>query len=233
MRQILVLTVLLSLPWLGAAADARDYTFQVEHQRFLRKDSGRLEITAAGIAYHSEKKQDRSRSWTYDDIQELTIESPHRVRILTYEDVEWRLNRDRAYVFDLVTGEITLELVAFLAEKLPTPLVTSIFPEPEGVLLRLPAKHGHALGGGCNGEVVIGEKAVFFKSERTEHSRWWPLEQIENVGSMSEFDFRVVTREGPFHFQLKRPLDRPVYENLWRRVHEPRTWLDSLTAVAR
>jgi len=107
-----------------------------------------------------------------------------------------------------------------------------VLPEPKEVVVRLPAKHGHGLGGGCDGELIVAEKAVYYLTSHVGHSRWWPLEHIESVGVRSDYDFRVDTREGGFHFQLKRPLDRRIFENLWRRIHEPESWLDSLTGTA-
>lgn len=205
-----------------------EFSFEARHQRFFRDDDGRLEVTQSGIAYLSHKAEDRSRRWSFEEIQELKVESSRRIRILTYEDVAWQLNRDRSFTFELVDGEVSAELVAFVEERLPTPLVTAVFDRPEEFSARIPAKHGHALGGGCDGEILFAEDFLIFESSRPDHSRRWRLDQLEDVGSASEFDLRVSTREGSFHFQLKRPLDRRAFEALWRRIHEPRNWLDDL-----
>ncbi len=224
--------ILLGWAFTAPASGADAFSFEAEHKRLLRNRVGELTITAEGIAFQAEKGEDQSHRWSFDEIQELRVESPRRIRILSYEDVRWNLNRDRRFTFELIEGEITPEVVVFLAERIPTPLATAVFPEPERVLVRIPAKHGHGLGGGCDGEVIVAEEAVFYLTPHTGHSRWWPLEQIESVGARSEYDFRVDTREGGFHFQLKRPLERRIFEDLWRRLHEPDSWLDSLTGTA-
>lgn len=205
-----------------------EFSFEARHQRLFRNDEGRLEVTRSGIAYRSHKAEDRSRVWSFEEIQELKLESSRRIRILTYEDVAWQLNRDRAFTFELVDGEVSAELIAFVEERLPTPLVTAVFDRPKEFSARIPAKHGHALGGGCDGEILFAEDFLIFESSRPDHSRRWRLDQLEDVGSASEFDLRITVREGDFHFQLKRPLDRKRFESLWRSIHEPGTWLDAI-----
>ncbi len=66
---------------------------------------------------------------------------------MTYKDVWWQLNSDRRTYFVLTDKEITPQVVQFLRRHLPTPLVSAAFAPPEKVLLRLPVKHNHALGG--------------------------------------------------------------------------------------
>lgn len=232
MRFCTLPVILLGWTFTAPAAGTDVFTFEAEHKRPLRSRTGELTITTDGIAFDAEKGEDQSHRWTFDDIQELRIESPGRIRVLSYEDVKWKLNRDRRFTFELLEGEITPDVVVFLAERIPTPLATAVFPEPEGVVVRLPAKHGHGLGGGCDGELIVAEKAVYYLTAHIGHSRWWPLEHIESVGVRSDYDFRVDTREGGFHFQLKRPLERRIFEDLWRRIHEPESWLDSLTGTA-
>jgi len=64
-----------------------------------------LIITPDKIEYKTSHK-DESRSWRYVDIQQIKIESPIEIEIMTYEDQKQLLGRDRVFKFKLLEGEI-------------------------------------------------------------------------------------------------------------------------------
>lgn len=206
--------------------------FSVQHDHLLGSGRGYLTIHDGGISYLSERDEKHVRNWEYAEIQEIKIDSPHAIAILTYEDVRWRLNSDRLFEFEILNGAIRPEIVEFLG-KLPTVLVTAVFREPREILYRVPAKHQHSLGGGCEGELLFSEEAFYYKSaSQPEHSRFWPLQGIESLGRQSDFNLRITAIEQSsrgnrrnYQFQLKRPLDRDMYESLWRKIYEPKSWL--------
>ncbi len=214
------------------AGDDPVFHFSVQHDHFWGTGSGDLAIDSEGITYTSEKDNDHAAHWSYSDIQELKIETPHKIYLRTYQDVWWKLNRDRTIEFDLVESDINTQVVEFLRERLPTQLVSAVFTQPDQVAFAVPAKHRHALGGGCSGELVFGGEGVYYDSPDSEHSRFWALEDIESLGRMSRTNFRITVREHShsggirnFQFQLKRPMDDSTYERLWRRIYEPPSWL--------
>lgn len=213
------------------------FTLAVEHDHLWGSGSGKLTINSEGISFEEEKEKDHSRHWSFTDLQEVKIETPHQVALLTYEDVKWQLNRDRAFKFKLREEQITSDLVLFLEKQLPSRLVSAVFPTAEDVYYIVPAKHKHALGGGCDGELMFGREAIYFVSSSAEHSRRWRIEEIESLGRMSDFEVRVTVREQStlrgernFQFQLKRPIDEAAYEIFWRKVYEPESWLEPLAA---
>ncbi len=215
-----------------AAPPEPSFTFKVKHDHLWKDGEGQLVIAENSIVYESEGHEDHSREWTYTDVQDLRIESAQKIRILSYED-SWKLNKDRDFEFELVEGEVTPEVVRFLRERLPTPLVSAVFTPPEGkVYYSLPVKHQHALAGGCEGHLTFADDAVYFISTRAEHSRMWLISDIESIGRMSRFNFRVTAREDSilgsernFQFQLKRPMDEEAYQLLWSNIYEPDSWL--------
>ena len=71
----------------------------------------------------------------------MKIESPTQLEILTYEDVGWKLGRDRRFEFQIVDGQITPELVLLLRDWLPAGVVSTVFSEPRDIFYVIPAKH--------------------------------------------------------------------------------------------
>ncbi len=231
----LVLAIPLSFSWSVMASDNKVFQFSVEHDHFWRKGSGDLTIDQEGITYTSEKDNDHSVDWSYADIQEVKIESPQKLYIRTYEDVWWKLNRDRTLHFELVEGEISAEVVNFLRERLPSALVSAVFTPPDDAAHTVPVKHKHALGRGCEGQLLFSETGVYYNASDSDHSRFWPIEDIESLGRMSRSNIRITAREHShsgsirnFQFQLKRPMDDETYERLWRKIYQPQSWLDQL-----
>ncbi len=231
----LVLAIPLSFCWPVMANDNAVFQFAVTHDHFWGKGSGDLTIDQEGIAYTSEKDDDHSTDWLYSDIQEVKIESPQKLSIRTYEDVWWKLNRDRTLEFELVEGEMSAEVVDFLRERLPSALVSAVFTAPEDAAYRVSVKHKHALGRGCEGQLLFSGKGIYYSASSSDHSRFWPLEDIASLGRMSGSNIRITVREHShsgsvrnFQFQLQRPMDDETYERLWRRIYEPESWLDKL-----
>ncbi len=230
-----VLAIPLSFCWPVMASENTVFQFSVQHDHFWGKGSGDLTIDQEGITYTSEKDDAHSTVWSYSDIQELKIESPQKIYLRTYQDVWWKLNRDRRLEFVLVEGEMSAEVVDFLRERLPSALVSAVFTSPDDTAYRVPVKHKHALGGGCEGELLVSEKGIYYSAFSSDHSRFWPLEAIESLGRMSESHIRITAREHShsggvrnFQFQLKRPMDSETYQRLWHRIYEPESWLDKL-----
>lgn len=211
------------------------YTFRARHDHFWGGGEGTLSIGPQGLTFQEEDDEDHSRSWSFSQIQRLTVRSPRRLEILTYEDVKWQLNRDRTYHLELLDSEITPEVVAFLRVRLPAPPVSAVLsPAPAQPWHTVPAKHLHSLGGGCLGRLLFTEEALVFESQQREHSRSWPLETLLDLGRMSAFHLRVEAQEGSslsrgrtYQFQLQEPLPETVYDRLWRRLYEPSSWIGS------
>jgi hypothetical protein len=123
-RLIIVIfaSVFLLLP---AMAAAQSFEFPVERERMFRNHRGTLIISADGIEYRTSQKNE-SRSWRYKDIQQIKIESPTEIEILTYEDQPRMLGRDRIFRFRLLEGKITPEISALLVTKAARPVATSV-----------------------------------------------------------------------------------------------------------
>jgi hypothetical protein len=214
------------------ASDSTVFQFSVEHDHFWRKGSGTLTIDQDGISYTSEKDDGHNTDWSYSDIQEVKIESPQRISIRTYEDVWWKLNRERTLHFELVEGEIDPAVANFLRDRLPSVLVSAVFTPAADAAYRVPVKHKHAFGRGCEGQLLFSEEGIYYSASGSDHSRFWPIKDIESLGRRSGSNIRLTAWEHShsgsirnFQFQLKQPMDGETYKRIWRKIYEPESWL--------
>jgi hypothetical protein len=224
-RRMLVIFALV-FPLLSVIAAAQSFEFSVEREGLLRNHSGRLVIKADGIEYSADQKNE-SRSWRFTDIQQIKIESPTEIEILTYEDQRQMLGRDRIFRFRLLEGKVTAEISALLAAKASRPVATSVAPAPEvEPNYEIAVKHLHPFGG-CEGALKIFPDHVSFKSaDKPEHSRYWRYSDIQSFSRSSRYRFEVNTFEdkfgGPtkaYDFQLKEDLPATAYDYIWVRVN--------------
>ena len=222
-------------------ASAQIYTFEVRHQHWRKGVMGTLRISPEEISFeeHGKKGKTDSRSWHYEEIQQLTV-SPSELRILTYEDSKWKLGRDREYVFDRLPKELAVETYPQWTGKLDQRFIAAV-PAPESAPeWKVGAKLDHGLSGTL-GTLTIGREQIVFDAGERGGSRSWRLIDIENVSSSGPLDLTVTTTEKSglfrgsgrqFHFQLQQPFKEAQYSALWRRVNRSKglTFLDSAAA---
>jgi len=195
-----------------------------------------LHISPDGISFEErgEKKETNSRSWRYEEIQQLTV-SPSELRILTYEDSKWKLGRDREYIFDRAPKSLAVEMYPLWTSKLDQRFIAAV-PAPESAPeWKARAKLDHGLYGTL-GTLIVAKERIVFDGERG-GSRSWRLIDIENVSRTGPLDFTVTTSEKSgwfrggmrqFHFQLRQSLPESSFYALWRRVNRSKglTFLD-------
>ena len=78
--------------------------FEVEHSHSWRSCKGKLVFGDTTVEYIAEKKE-HSRSWKYEDIQQLAI-APERISILTFNARKIEFGADQAFNFKLLSGSI-------------------------------------------------------------------------------------------------------------------------------
>src|ERR1017187_9352127 len=194
---------------------------------------GTLTITEAGVSfeetYQNGKKPKRPHAWRWDyqDIQQLKI-APKSVTVLTYKDNKWKLGADRMYQFDLVSDKTLEDAYNLLKGRLDQRLVATIADSPIRVLWEIPVKHSHRFAGD-EGVLQVGTEEIVYKSVKTNESRTWRYEDIENISTSGPFQLTITSferarmhygsRKG-FEFQLKQPLEEARYNDLWLRLNQ-------------
>lgn len=213
------------------AAAADPVIIPVRHLHLHKGAPGEIRIGESSISFRENGKQQKhSREWMYDDIQQLFI-APTSLRVLTYEDVTWKLGSDREYQFDqLAEGTAQRVLAAARAHMDERRIVAALPESPMKLVWQIKARHLERRGG-SEGIVLLGTDSIVYQSEARNASRTWSFRQIENVSSSGPFDLTITTFERDasrfegrrdFRFQLKTELTESRYNTLWRRLNESR-----------
>lgn len=200
----------------GSNLSAQDvFRYPVELKRFPRSEKGELVVDNAGVSY---KSGDGKRSIRVAplDIHEADVSDPHQVRIETYQKIKRKFLGRQSYTFRLL-AEHGPELARFLAALLNRPVIGFRDQPAQGETYEIPAYHRHRLGG-CSGTLRIDVAGVQFISDKVGDSRSWPYSEIETVGTMNAFHFRISTLSETYNFDLKDRLQQAAYNLSFKAV---------------
>lgn len=207
------------------AGNARAETFQVEHDHFWRSCKGSLVFGDKTVEYISEKKE-HSRSWKYEDIQQLAI-SPGRISILTYDSRKIEFGADRAFNFKIVSGSLSDRFRMEVSRKLTRPLVSAILPETIDARFSIPARHRLFLND-SQGILEFGEESVVYRSDEPKDSRIWRYDELLSIGSTGPLQLRIGAlqktggeygEEKNYVFDLKRRMTSEEYDFIWDKIN--------------
>lgn len=202
----MIAMLLLALPM-----RAQTSTYEVR-QGTLHIDAGFIEFKERG------KHSKRSRRWSYDDIQELTL-AAETLRIVSYENPRWGVGRDRVWAFDRLPAAVAKDWYPVFSRKLDQRFVAALADETVKAEWQVPVKLVRGRGG-SQGVLTVGADRVVYKTARPGESRTWHTAYLENVASSDPFDLTITTRERDFRFQLKQALPGARFDELWRRVNQ-------------
>lgn len=206
---------LLLVSAVGAQA-ADSFEFAVFRDHVPRKEAGRLVFSETGVIYRS-AHQKTVIGIPFLNVFQADVSNPKIIRIETYDITKKTLLGRQVYVFRLQNGAHDETLARFLSKALQRPIIGAYLatPQPE-VAIR--AYHRHRLGG-CHGTIRIDSDAIRFESDRPEHSRTWLYRDLETLGTMNPFHFRISTLAETFNFDLKERLPETAYDLAARRVY--------------
>ena len=223
--------VVIALAVLGATADAEPVTIPVRHNHLRKGGVGELRIDQSSMSFReSGKKRSHSREWAFEEIQQLYV-APKVIRLLTYEDVSWKLGKDREYLFDELPEGSAQRVLAALRGRIDERRLVAAFPDPSmEPIWQVRAKLLQGRGG-SEGTVLMGSDSIVYKSAEQNASRTWHLSQIHNISSSGPFDLTITVFEQDgsrfagrrdYRFQLKTEMSEDRYNALWRRLNETR-----------
>jgi hypothetical protein len=200
-------------------------TFNVEHDHLRKTGAGTLSVHDVGIAFEERGEPSHNRSWTWEDIQQLTLE-PDRLRILSYRDQKWQAGRDEDHV---LIGKIPADVQTAFRQHLGAKYVSAVPEKLTDALWRVPVKLQERIGG-AEGQLALTRGQLVFTSNERGASRAWPIELIDSVSTSNPYELTVYTLERAgwtrspreFRFQLKTPLPGEQYQALWRAVNATR-----------
>ncbi len=199
----------------GVSQAFGQFRYEVKRDKLWGAENGVLTIDENGIRYHSENGK-TVLNFGFEDIRKADVSDPRKIRLFTYERALKRLTGPRQIEFSLREGATSSGLTQFLATNLERPVVGAYQIDESGH--DVPAYHRHAFGG-CHGTLRFGSAAVVFESEMPRHSRTWTFEDIQTIGTMSAYHFRLTSYTETFNFDLKQRLASEIYREVWRSVY--------------
>ena len=192
-----------------------EFRYEVRRDKFWGSEAGVLTIDASGVHYRSQNEK-TVLDFAFEDIREADVSDPRKVRLFSYERAKKRLARPRLYQFKILEGTTGEALAEFLAERLERPVVGAY--GIQGGAGGIPAYHRHVLGG-CDGSLRFDRDAIRFDSINRKHSRTWVHADIETIGTMDPFHFRLTTYAETYNFDLKQRLSPQDYRSVWHSLY--------------
>lgn len=213
----------------GAAAES--VTVPVRHSHLRKGAAGQIRINESSISFgEAGKRRSHSREWAYEDIQQLYV-AADRIRIVTYEDVSWKLGKDREYVFEELPEGAAQRILTALRGRIDERRVVAAMPDMSiQPIWQVRAKLLEGRGG-SEGAVLVSDRSIVYNSAERNASRTWHFPQIESISSSGPFDLTITVFEQDgsrflgrrdYRFQLKTQLSEDRYNALWRRLNETR-----------
>lgn len=224
----LMVGIVMMGPGVAASAAGPPFELAVKKDRLFGSSKGTIVFDAEGVEYRTVDKDD-ARRWKYPDVKQVQILAPTRIAVLTYEDQgRLKLGADRTFRFDVVEGTVLPDLVAFLFDRIPRPVVTAVMPPASSTppLYRVPVKYERR-GRGSNGTLLLHEAGLVYLTEADGHARYWRMADIFAVLQLDRYRLEVLAYEGGsgqtrrFTFQVKTELAEGFYDAVWARVNPP------------
>ena len=220
------LALILALP-----AFAEELSYNVRFGKLLKDGAGVLKVSETGVSFRetSRKKRQKlfSHEWAYQDIQQLFV-AAQSLKLLTYQDVVWRLGADREFRFLLSGVDDFKAVYDLLKNRLDQRFVAAFVEEKIEPLWTIPVKRLGRIRG-SEGELLVARDRIVYKSERPGDSRTWRMEDLENISSSGPYELVLTTNERAllhygsmkgYDFRLKRKLDPKRVDELWFRLQQ-------------
>lgn len=212
-----------------------EFLYEARHDHWRKSCIGSLTITSDSISFQERSPKKKRQTphdfqWRFADIQQVLME-PHRVSVLTYEDVRWKLGADRQQTFELLGDESFSNAYALLKDHLDQRFVAAIPDDGIKPLWRIAVKHELGMKA-SQGVLAIGADRIVYRTESEVDSRTWRYADIENISMEGPFQLTLTTFEHArthygnrksFNFQLKEVLPEARFNELWRRLEEGRS----------
>jgi hypothetical protein len=213
MIRLFGVVLIMSIAW-GLHAQT-SFQYPAERAKFGRNETGTLEIDPDGISFKSANGQ-TSISIPLIDVKEMDLSDSSILRFETYDILKQRLGARRVHTFHLLEGKHDAPLRQFLASHLKRPIKASF--DESTLSIGIPVYHRHRLSG-CAGTLMIDSSGIRFLGQKSQDSRTWSYKDIETIGRMNPFHFRVSTFAETYNFDLKERLPDDLYNLAFSQLH--------------
>jgi hypothetical protein len=183
------------------------------HRQWKKAVPGTLVLDDAGVEFRSPKFNQR---WAYVDIQSFDL-SARELTLESYQNRPWRAPGERRFQFTL-SEAVPPEIAAQLTERVGKPVRNGIPLPSVAVLSEIPAHH-RMWSGGSNGTLRLKDTGIDYVSENGRDSRAWRWVDLQTIANPNPYELRVTGYRETIEFDLKRPLARVVFEQMWDRLY--------------
>ena len=176
---------------------------------------GTLALSPEGLVFHPAKGS--TLHWPFLEIQTFDLLSPRRLVITGYENRSWHEHGERKYRFDLSVA-MPPNIAAELARRVAKP-VRNADPNPTATsFATIPARH-RTLAGGTNGTLHFGPDGIDYLTTNGQGGRSWRWSDIQTLAKPDPFQLRVNSYRETFTFELKQPMSRELFDQLWNEIY--------------
>lgn len=206
-------TIILSAV-IASAAQPELWQTPANWHRLLKKAVlGNLVLDDTGVEFRSPKFTER---WAYVDIHSFDL-TARELTLTSYQNRPWHQPGEQRYQFSLDEA-MPPEIAAQLTERVGKPVRNGIPLPSVAVLSEIPA-HRRMWSGGSNGTLRLKDTGIDYVTEKGRDSRTWRWADIQTIANPNPYELRVTGYRETVEFDLKQPLARAVFEQLWDRLY--------------
>jgi len=199
---------------LANAAQSELWQAPANWHRLLKKDvPGSLVLDDTGVEFRSPKF---NRRWAYIDIHSFDL-SARELTLDSYQNRPWHAPGEQRYQFTL-SEPMPPEIAAQLTDRVGKPVRNGVPLQRVAALSEISA-HRRAWSGGSNGTLRLKDTGIDYVTESGRDSRTWRWADIQTVANPNPYELRVTGYRETVEFDLKQPLARVVFEQMWDRLY--------------
>ena len=199
---------------LAKAAQSELWQAPANWHRLLKKAvPGTLVLDDAGVEFRSPKFNQR---WAYVDIHSFDL-SARELTLDSYQNRPWHAPGAQRYQFTL-SEPMPPEIAARLTERVGKPVRNGVPLPSVAILSEIPA-HRRMWSGGSNGTLRLKDTGIDYIGEKGRDSRTWRWADIQTIANPNPYELRVMGHRETVEFDLKQPLARAVFEQMWDRLY--------------
>lgn len=198
----------------GSAGSLASWQSPARLKHLITKTRGTLVINDRGVEFRPRKGS--PLRWSYIEIQSFDLKA-HHLDFKTYQNRSWHLHGDRTFHFKLENA-VPPEVATEFAQRVGKPAKDGV-PNPHATAFAtLPARH-RTFGGGTNGVLRFRKGGIDYVTASGRGSRSWSWADIETIAHPDPYHFRVQGYRETFEFELKKPMSRKLFNQLWDDVY--------------
>lgn len=168
-----------------------------------------------------EPKRGNPLAWKYEEIQSFYVSARHLV-ITGYANRGWHFPGVRNFRFGFDQA-MPPAIAAWLAERVGKPSRNA--DVGHGAAVATLGAHHRARWSGTNGILQFRDVGIDYVTGSPGDGRSWRWADIQTVANPDPYHFRVAGFQEIYDFDLKQPMPRRLFDEIWDRIYARRLQL--------